>query len=109
MTDRLTPLSVPDSNPTGCLLRIFWMGGGLILLLTAVVISGHKRVFFSIADLIFWGVVLLMIVARYIDVAYLAGETAMGNPATMQHWFRFVWLLLAFSLAVWAVAHVMTR
>jgi len=83
--------------------------GNFIFVVTAVYISRHQGSFFSIADIVFWGILPLLIVARYYDIRHGAGETAMGEPATMKHWVRYTWLLLAVSLVVWAIAHVLAR
>jgi heme/copper-type cytochrome/quinol oxidase subunit 2 len=83
--------------------------GNFILVATAVYISRHQGDFFSIADIVFWGTVPVLIAVRYVDIRYRAGDTAAGNPATMKHWVRYTWLLLAVSLVIWAIAHVMAR
>jgi hypothetical protein len=83
--------------------------GNSILVVTAVHIARRQGGFFSLADIVFWGIVPLLIAARYFDIRYGAGETAMGEPATMKHWVHYTWLLLAVSLVVWAIAHVLAH
>jgi len=44
--------------------------------------------------MIFWLVALALILARYIDIRYLKGETADNKPATLKHWRRYSVILL---------------
>lgn len=110
MPDSQTVPASPDSRPKGCLLRLFWMlVGNFMLVLTAVHIARREGGFFSLADIVFWGIVPLLIAARYFDIRHGAGETATGEPATMKHWVRYTWLLPAVSLVVWTIAHLLAR
>ena len=100
MTDPKT-----DYTPVaGCLVRLFWMFGGLMLLFfLSVSIYDHRS--FSARDLGFWLVVLCLVLIRYADIRYLDGQTAEGAPATMTHWRRYSIGLLAGALGVWLILH----
>jgi hypothetical protein len=90
----------------GCLVRLGWMFlGSAILLYSAVGIIRHEGEFLSVADAVFWAALVGCIVLRYVDIKYLHGHTAAGDPATMTHWRRYVLTLLGVGAAVWGVAH----
>jgi len=96
----------PQDSVTGCLLRLSWMLFGSIAIVCAAVYIGlNTATLFSLADLVFWAVVAALVAIRYWDVARFHGLTAMGEPATMAHWRRYVAMLVGGSLAVWGLAH----
>ena len=100
-----------DSPPTevgagGCLVRLGWMIWGTAALLMTVVFIVKQAGAFSIADAVFWSIVAVCIGLRYVDIRYLNGQTASGEPATFTHWWRYSLLLGAVALALWGVAHV---
>jgi hypothetical protein len=89
----------------GCLVRLGWMlFGSAILLFSAIGIIRHEG-FLSIADGAFWAALAACIALRYVDVKYLHGHTAAGEPATMAHWRRYVLTMLGLGAAVWGIAH----
>jgi hypothetical protein len=101
----------PPVEYTGCLagfVRILWfaVGNGALLLL-AVLITERKA--FSGLDIAFWAIVVALIFLRYIDITRLNGLTSDGEPASLQHWRRYVLLLLMIAGGVWALAHGITR
>ena len=107
-----SPANSSPSNPseyTGCLpvlLRLFWMGvGNFLLFALALVIGQSKDVLFSRYDVLFAALVLLCILARYLDIAYFQGATADGEPATLRDWRRYSVVLVLVSLVIWAGAH----
>jgi len=100
-----------DTPPTtgigagGCLVRLGWiLFGSVILLFSAIGIIRHEG-FLSVADGVFWAALAACIVLRYIDIRYLKGHTAGGDPATMVHWRRYALMLLGLGAAGWGVAH----
>lgn len=91
----------------GCLpiiLRLFWLVGGEALLMVFCFKIFQKKVF-SVLDAVFWVTVLAMALVRYVDISRFHGQTADSQPAGMGHWRRYVLLLLAASVALWALAH----
>jgi hypothetical protein len=96
------------SSPAGCLVRLFWFFGGNILLVF-LLISIFNRRSFTISDLGFWIVVACLIISRYVDIRYLKGQTAEGAPATMNHWRKYSAMLLAISVGVWGLTHIIGR
>lgn len=95
-------------SPAGCLIRLFWFFGGNILLLF-LLISIFNRRSVTISDLGFFIVVACLIISRYVDIRYLNGRTAEGEPATMHHWRKYSAMLLAVSLGIWVLTHVIGR
>ena len=88
----------------GVLARLAWLGlgNGLLVLLAAVITQpGADRV----TDLLFWLVAVLILVARYVDVRWLGGLTAEGEPASMADWRRHVAIMIPVAAALWAGAH----
>ena len=92
--------------PAGCLLRIFWMMiGNLILLFCAVAIAQNQSSFLSAADAFYCASVGCILAARYVDIRYLKGLTADGDPASMVHWRRYAVLLGVAATGMWFVVH----
>jgi hypothetical protein len=106
---------MPSENPksgrlSGCLVRLFWMGvGNLVLVLTAIGI-GQKHAGFALGglDVLLWATAGCLLAVRYFDIRYLAGETADNRPASMSDWRRYAATLLGVSLALWLAAHLLS-
>jgi len=95
-----------SDRPQGCLLRLFWMAfGNLALLMLAVLVIKEKR--FSPLDLVYWGVVLALGVARFVDIRRFAGRTIDDEPATMLHFRRYAWRLPLLAGVLWIGAHLL--
>jgi hypothetical protein len=79
----------------GCLsiiIRLTWIFGVSLLVFGAIfIIQGDNP---GLADAVFWLIALGLIVARYIDIRHLKGETADNKPATLKHWRRYSLILL---------------
>ena len=100
-------MAEPETDRTpvaGCLSRLFWMFGGLIVLIF-LSFSIYNQHSFSIRDLGFWLLVLALVIIRYVDIRYLHGQTAEGEPATMTNWRRYCVGLLSGSLVAWMILH----
>jgi hypothetical protein len=46
-----------------------------------------------------------MIIVRFLDIKFLDGQTAAGEPASIKHWRRYAIVLVVISAAIWAAAH----
>jgi len=91
----------------GLLLRIFWMViGSMALFITACAIYEGKKATLNLMDGIYWIIVFLIIIARYIDIKYLDGLTASGSPASIHHWYRYVAGLIICAGLIWGAAHL---
>jgi len=92
--------------PAGCLLRLFWMIiGNVILLFCASGIIQHRSSLFSVADAFYWAAVGSLLAARYVDIRHLRGMTGDGDPATMADWHRYAAILGVVSVGLWLVSH----
>jgi hypothetical protein len=92
--------------PAGCFLRLFWMTFGNVLLLAcAYGITMHQTSLLSIADVLYWAMVGSLLAARYVDIRYLQGTTADGDPATLAHWRRYAAIVGVVSAILWLGAH----
>jgi len=90
----------------GCLVRLFWMAiGNLILVLCLVGILQDGELRLGPADAVFWTTVLLLSGVRYADIRYLEGTTTDGQRATIQHFWRYVALLIALAAVGWLAAY----
>lgn len=88
----------------GCLVRLFWMVGGIIALLflsLSIVRSGGLSAY----DPAFAAVAAAMILVRFLDVRFLNGETADGHPATLRDWRRYAVGVAVCSFGCWLVLH----
>ncbi len=97
---------------TGCLLRVFWMFLGFILLYFVGYFIASRPVAagplsLSILDAIYWVLIAAMAGARYLDVHRFRGKTATGEPATAKHATRYALLLAAVAGATWVLAHLL--
>jgi hypothetical protein len=90
----------------GCLVRMFWMvAGNLLLLICAKAVLDRRGHGVGPADLVFWVLVAVLIGVRYLDVKKLNGETVSGKPATLVHWRRYALFLFLFAILLWGSAH----
>jgi len=80
--------------------------GNAVLALSAVFIFHNTTGFFHAADVVFWCTAASLVLIRYIDIRFLDGLTATGEPASMRHWVRYTVVLVVCSAAAWAFAHV---
>jgi hypothetical protein len=101
--------SSQSPEQVGCIgfaLRSLWlMVGNVGLAVVAIFIILNHPPLFSLYDLLFWAIAVLLVIVRYIDIAYFHGGDSYGDPATMKHWRRYAALLLVISLAMWSIAH----
>jgi len=93
-----------DAN-TGALLRLGWMlGGNILLLIVGLTIFMGPPWTITFKDALFWAVVALVILVRYVDVTRFAGQTADGKPATRRDFVRYALGLVTSSAAIWTLA-----
>jgi hypothetical protein len=102
--------SLKSGHSSGCLVRLFWMGVGNLVLVLAAIGIGQNRGGFTLTamDVLFWAMALCLLAVRYIDIRYLGGETADSRPASMSDWRRYALTVLGVSLALWLGAHLIS-
>jgi len=97
----------PQAEATGCLpvvVRLFWLiAGNLVLFFLAVSIAQRRAL--SARDIAYWVTVTVLILARYIDITRLDGQTKDGEPASLRTWRWYTLVLLLASGALWVLAH----
>lgn len=99
---------VPQNSSAGCLIRLFWMGAGNIILFLCVTYIFHNRVRgLELVDLGYWLTVVAMVAARWVDIRSYNGDTVTGEPATLSHWRRYAVRLVAGALVAWLVVHLL--
>jgi hypothetical protein len=94
-----------DTSFVGLFLRIFWMVAGNMFLCLSVLSILKTGPYLSLIDIFYWVTVLLLIAARYIDIARFKGKTAEDKPATMGDWRRYVLTLLLIAFFSWLASH----
>jgi hypothetical protein len=95
---------VSSSGAEGCLLRLFWILFGHLLL---VALAGWiaRRQGFSAFDLAYWVTVAALVAARYTDITRFNGTTAEGEPATLDHFRRYAAYTVLIGAVIWLGVH----
>jgi len=97
----------PESS-SGCLsivVRLTWIFGVSLLVFGAIFIMQGKAP--GLADAIFWLITLGLILARYVDIRYLKGETTDNKPATLKHWRRYSVVILIVAGLLYLLAKIL--
>ncbi|MBI4558787.1 MAG: hypothetical protein HY706_14490 [Candidatus Hydrogenedentes bacterium] len=98
--------SSPVNSFTALVVRVAWIfGSGAVLPLLAIFILMNEEGAFSIVDVIYAGLVPLLIAARYLDIMKFHGMTIYGEPANLTHAHRFALSLLGGGTLGWIVVH----
>lgn len=93
---------------SGCLVRLYWMFGGNLILLFLIIFAIDKHFKFpSWLDLAYLIAVITLVAVRYIDIRYMQGETAEGKPASMKDFRNYSVILVIISSLVWALTFVL--
>lgn len=80
--------------------------GNLVLFFTALFILQHKGKAFYSADIVFWGMVAAISLAKFLDIKLYGGLADDGKPVSMAHWRKHMAILLALTTAVWVIVHL---
>lgn len=91
------------------LARIYWMLFGYFPIAVSAASAAGVPEFPAPIDALYWASVVVLIGVRYWDVARLGGETADGDPATIQHWRRFSLRAIGFALLLWGSVRALAR
>jgi len=101
------PTNSKQGGGLSLLVRLFWMAVGNFILFFMVcgIVAGENKGL-GLKDAVYAIVVVLLVLARYIDIRYLGGYTAQGAPASMAHWYRYVAGLITCGGVIWGLAHM---
>jgi hypothetical protein len=80
--------------------------GNLVIFFTALFILQHKGKVFYTADIVFWGMVAAISLARFLNIKLYGGTTEDGEPVSMAHWRKHTGILLAIVTAAWVIVHL---
>lgn len=101
-------ISVPRDSHAGCLVRLFWMFIGNVILFLCLTCIFHNRVRgLALIDLGYWLTVLAMVAVRWVDIRSYHGDTVTGEPATLTHWRKYAVRLVVGALVVWIIIHLL--
>ena len=90
------------------LCRLIWIFiGPLSLGVIVYQTVSQKDGWLAPRDIVFAASLALMIGARWFEVRSGAGETATGEPATIEHFKRYVMILLPLAAVLWIAAKVL--
>ena len=89
----------------GCLLRAYWMllGNALVALFAYRIVERGGAI--TVMDLFYWLGAASLVIVRYVDIRFLGGTTAEGEPAILKHWRGYSSRVLAVSVILWLVVH----
>jgi len=106
-TPKPSPSAEPEiqqSSIVGAFLRAFWMFGGNVLLFFVTIAIFEKGARTpNLLDTLYWAIVVLLVLAKYLDVRCYHGLTGQGEPATMKHVRRYVVILVQVTAVVWGL------
>jgi hypothetical protein len=108
MSDRDRPHATEPHAELGCLVRLFWMAFGNLALLAAwMQVMASERI--GTPDALYVGVVLALLLARYVDITRLNGMTIHTERATRADLRRYVVALSVLALLGWLVARLLSQ
>lgn len=94
-----------DQTASGCLLRLYWLFLGNILMFLLAYGIAARGVAVTTFDIVYWLGAASLLTVRLVDIQFLHGATAEGAPATIGHWRRYSLIVLAVAVVVWLAAH----
>jgi hypothetical protein len=87
------------------LCRMVWLIFGPVgILFSAAAIWKHAPWTYSVLDGVLWGLAMLTLVARFIDIRLFRGKTTEDQPATMADFWRYAAKVMLFAVVVWGLA-----
>ena len=97
----------PDNSSSGCFARIIWfMFGPMALLVLAIMIVEKRQGWLGMASIAFLIVLLMTVVARWIDFRGGNAMTAEGEPATERDVRQFMSRSSLIGAAIWVIANL---
>ncbi len=100
------PGSPPDSpNMVSTFLRTFWLAIGNFALLVCAVVAARRDAP-SHLDALYACIVVMMIGVRFLDISRFDGRTIDGGPASMKHWWLYVFALVPVAAGLWLLVRL---
>lgn len=88
------------------LCRMIWLAFGPAgLIFAGAAISKNPKGSYAAIDVAFWGIAVLVITSRFLDIRFFRGRTTENEHATLSDWWRYSLKLGLFAVAVWLLAH----
>lgn len=95
------------ASTAGCLTRLCWMFlGNATVLFLLLAIAERNLAFPSLMDAACLAAIAFVIACRYIDIRFLAGQTADGKPASMTDWRRHTLIVSTLGASAWAAVRM---
>ncbi|MFZ2656594.1 MAG: hypothetical protein WAX69_16795 [Victivallales bacterium] len=93
--------NAPSSeNSSGCLLRLYWMLFGNVIILAAGAMLA-KTGNFVLYGSVYLSLLASLIIARYVDIMYCKGyKSDDSGPATMSDWRKYAVLTFAVYMII---------
>jgi hypothetical protein len=93
---------------SGCFVRLLWMLlGNAALALLAIFIFNSSQEGILLKNIAFFIIVAVIILARYLDIKYMHGQTAGGIPATSVHFKRYAFIAVPVYVVGLVLAHLL--
>jgi hypothetical protein len=102
--------SSPSSSLSAAAARLFWMifGTGFLIGLS-LYIAFNPGQSVLVPSCLYLLNLVCMILVRFIDIRFLNGQTADGEPATMQNWARYSIILSVIAAVLWGVSFLLSH
>jgi hypothetical protein len=107
MKETLKPVTKEYTPVSGVILRIYWIAiahGAALILAAKMAFSFLQRSL--ILNLVFGLILISAIIARYIDIRYLNGETADFRKATTSDWRSWSFKVVTVYLTGFVLLHL---
>jgi hypothetical protein len=86
--------------------RVIWVAfGPMLLAVTTMHIVLEGTGWHTPADYVYFAILAMMILGRWLEVLGGVPQTSTGEPATQKDFYRYVVFVLATGLAIWIVAN----
>lgn len=107
----VVPTEINDTPPppiapmNNLFIRLIWLlYGNAVLGICWFSIASRGIRTFDIADYVYLGTIVIMLMARHVDINRFQGHTADGTPATMLHFKRYAIQLVSIGIVMWIAA-----
>ncbi|OHB54447.1 MAG: hypothetical protein A2Y12_04150 [Planctomycetes bacterium GWF2_42_9] len=108
MSKHIEPQTEHYDSIFSLFVRVFWaLIGNFIAFFILFAIVNHKGSQFYLMDLIYFGVIAALILARYIDIKFWDKADDNGQPITMLNWRKYTLKIMILATSLWLLAHLL--